>query len=155
MDLFAEKLAEMQQAEADRQAPKGMWLSHHWPVHHDERCVLVGQHQVCRRCSALYPIGFAVAGLSAAGLALWPDSWDPGPIWLLSIPATIAYVGEALGWFRYRSSWQVMTMLIAALGFGRGLGYELIERWHPYFWQPVATFGTIWMIATLINHQRR
>jgi hypothetical protein len=94
-------------------------------------------------------MGFLVAALAAAGYAPWPASFDPAMIWLLSIPATVAYVGEAVGLFGYSARWQVATMLVAAIGFGRALGYELLDRWSPEFWQPIAVFGAIWFAATL------
>ena len=132
-----------------------IWLAHHWPGHYGDRCVRIGRHHVCRRCLALYPLSFLVALASAAGHPPWPGSWDPEVVWLLSLPATAAYVGEAVGWFRYRPWVQVVTTLIAALAFGRALGYELLERWRPVFWGPIAVFGGIWFFATVIGQRRR
>lgn len=129
-----------------------MWLSHHWPEHYADRCVKIGSRHVCRRCSALYPLGFVVAFLAAFGFPLWPQSWDPAAIWLLSLPGTAVFVGEALGVFRYSPRWQVAGTLITALAFGRGLGYELVDRWSPEFWQPVAVFGGIWFFASAFQH---
>ncbi|MEZ5411392.1 MAG: hypothetical protein R2761_25400 [Acidimicrobiales bacterium] len=132
-----------------------LWLAHHWPDHYADRCVRIGRHHVCRRCLALYPLSFVVAFASAGGHPPWPGSWDPAIVWVLSLPATAAYVGEAVGWFRYRPWVQVVTTLIAALAFGRALGYELLDRWQPVFWGPIAVFGGIWFFATLIGQRRR
>ncbi len=143
------------QRERDRQARRGMWLSHHDLNHQAERCVRVGRRAVCRRCAALYPLGIFVAVVSAAGMAPWPTSWDPWPIWVLSLPATFAYVGEAIGLFGYNARLQVATMLVTAVGFGRALGYEFEQRWSPEFWGPVAVFGGIWFLATLVAQLRR
>lgn len=98
-------------------------------------------------------MGFLVAFLAAAGYPLWPASWDPAAIWILCLPATVAYVGEAIGLFGYSPRWQVATMLITATAFGRALGYELVDRWSPEFWQPVAVFGGIWFLATVFGLQ--
>ena len=151
--LFDFRLAELKNRETARLGRRNLWLAHHWPGHYHDRCVLIGSRPVCRRCAALYPLGFVVAFVSAAGVAPWPAQIDPWPIWLLSLPGTVAYVGEALGWFRYHVRWQVAMTLIAAVAFGRGLGYELTDRWHPWFWGPIATFGGIWFLATVIGNR--
>lgn len=135
--------------------PSPIWLAHHWPEHYGDRCVRIGRRHVCRRCLALYPLSLVVAIASVAGHPPWPGSWDPAIVWLLSLPATAAYVGEAVGWFRYRAWVQVVTTLLAALAFGRALGYELLDRWQPVFWGPIAVFGGIWFFATLIGQRRR
>ncbi len=134
---------------------RNLWLAHHWPHDYRVRCVRIGGRPVCRRCAALYPLAFLVAVVSALGAAPWPPSIDPAPIWLLSIPATIAYAGEAIGLFGYSPRWQVATTLVAAMAFGRGLGYELVERWSPEFWQPLTFFGSIWFTATVVGWARR
>lgn len=141
--------------DAERRAARTLWLSHHWPDDYQARCLRLGRYHICRRCAALYPLGFAVAASSALGAAPWPGSWDPLVIWLLCLPATIAFVGEALGWFNYDIRWQVATTLLAALAFGRALGYELVERWSPMFWGPIAVFGGIWFFASVAAARRR
>jgi hypothetical protein len=139
----------------ERRATRMLWLSHHWPDSYQPRCISVGRLHMCRRCTALYPLGFAVAVVSALGSPPWPGSWDPTAIWLLSMPATVAFVGEALGWFRYSIRWQVGTTLLAGLAFGRALGYELVERWSSEFWGPIAVFGGIWFFASVAASRRR
>lgn len=146
--LFELRLAEVGRRHRQREARRRLWLSHHWPEHYRQRCVRIGTHHVCRRCVSLYPLGFVVATLSAAGLPPWPASFDPAAIWILSLPATVAFVGEALGLFGYWPRWQVGATLLAAVGFGRALGYELLDRWSPEFWQPIAVFGGIWFFAS-------
>ncbi|MFT7601498.1 MAG: hypothetical protein ACI8TP_004453 [Acidimicrobiales bacterium] len=153
--MFDAKLASLAERETQIVGRQNMWLAHHWPAEYHERCVKLGRRHVCRRCAALYPVGILVAFVSAWGLAPWPDGWDPAAIWLLSIPATIAYCGEAVGLFRYNPKVQVATMLIAALGFGRALGYELVSRWSTEFWGPIAVFGGIWFCATMIGLTRK
>ncbi|MEM7321670.1 MAG: hypothetical protein AAF531_01170 [Actinomycetota bacterium] len=149
---FAERVAEIEEQAADRLARRHLWLAHHWPEDYPDRCVRVGSRHVCRRCAALYPLGLVVAFLAAFGLPLWPTAWDPAMIWVLCLPATAAFVGEAIGLFGYSPRWQVGATLITALAFGRGLGYELVDRWSPEFWQPVAIFGGLWFFATLFDH---
>ncbi len=153
--LFEQRLAQINERATDHRARRQLWLTHHWPKDYPQRCVRVGSRHVCRRCAALYPLGFVVAFLAAFGLPLWPTSWDPAAIWLLCIPATVAFVGEAIGLFRYSAKWQVAAMLITALAFGRGLGYELVDRWSAEFWQPVAVFGGLWFFASLFDHTTR
>ena len=142
-------LARMQRREARHRARSQLWLAHHWPEDHGERCVRIGRRPVCRRCAALYPLGLVVALLAAAGHPPWPAAWDPAMIWILSLPATTAFVGEAIGLFGYSPRWQAGTTLLAAAGFGRALGYELVDRWNPAFWQPIAVFGGLWFLASV------
>ncbi len=129
-----------------------LFLSHRHPVPgHDkpfgDRCVQIGGRWVCRRCSLLYPIGTVVAFLFAFGIG-WPESLDMTLIWILCIPATVAYCGEALGLFSYDPRVQSAAMAVSALGFGRGLGYEFQERWSGEFWWPVTIFGGLWFFST-------
>ncbi len=153
--MFDAKLASIAATEKERIGRRNMWLAHHWPDEYHERCAVVGGRQVCRRCGALYPLGILVAIVSAVGLAPWPMSWDPTAIWILCIPATVAYCGEAIGLFRYAPKAQVAAMLITAVGFGRGLGYEFLNRWSPEFWGPVAVFGGIWFMFTMFGLTRK
>lgn len=133
----------------------GMWLSHHWPQDHAERCVLIGKTPVCRRCLALYPLGLLVAVLSALGHPPWPMTWDPAAIWILCVPPTVAFIGEVLGLFPYNRRWQIGTTLLAALAYGRALGYEFNERWSPEFWEPIAVFGGLWFFAAFYGFRNR
>lgn len=153
--MFDAKLASLAERESKIVGRQNMWLAHHWPDEYHERCARLGGRVVCRRCAALYPLGFMIAFLSVAGLVPWPDSWNPAAIWLLSIPATVAYCGEAVGLFAYKPKVQVATTLVAAVAFGRALGYELDQRWSPEFWGPISVFGGIWFLATMIGVTRK
>lgn len=154
--MFEAKLASLAARETAALGRKNMWLAHHWPEHYQERCIKVGKRHVCRRCSALYPLGILTAVLFAAtGFTFWPTEWDPTPIWLLSLPATVAYCGEALGLIPYRAKLQVATTIAAAFAFGHGLGYELLNRWSTEFWGPIAVFGGIWFFATVLGMERK
>lgn len=154
-DLFEKRLTEIRNEQEHATLPNKLWLSHHWPADHDQRCITIAGQPVCRRCAALHPLSLIVATLAVFGFPLWPASLDPGIIWLLSIPATVAFVGEAIGLFAYSPKWQVATTGIAALAFGRALGYELESRWHPYFWGPIAVFGGLWFFASWYGHWRQ
>ncbi len=136
------------------QARNNLWLAHRWPEHYGDRCAHVGGRWICRRCSILYPIGTLVAILFAAGFEIWPRSWDMEAIYILCVPGTVAYCGEAVGLFRYRPRWQGVAMAITAVGFGRGLGYEFLNRWSGEFWWPVTIFGGLWFAASLIAAYR-
>jgi hypothetical protein len=61
----------------------------------------------------------------------------------------VAFVGEAVGAFRYSARWQTGSMLVSAIAFGRALGYEFANRWSPEFWEPVAVFGGLWFLASV------
>lgn len=152
--MFDAKLASMAKANQSAIGRKNMWLAHHWPEHYAERCVQLGGRHVCRRCAALYPLGLLVAVLSTVSFVAWPDSWNPAAIWVLSVPATVAYCAEALGLIGYSAKIQVATTLVAAMAFGRALGYEFIERGSPEFWGPIAVFGGIWFLFTAIKAVR-
>lgn len=153
--LLDARLALIGSREKEREARRKMWLAHHWPDHYAERCVTIGKHHVCRRCAALYPLGVLVAILSFNGLTPWPTSIDPLPIWLLSIPATLAYCAEAIGLIKYDPRVQVGTTLLAAVAFGHALSYEFAQRWSPEFWGPICIFGGIWFVFTAIGAQRK
>lgn len=154
--MFEAKLASLAARETQALGRKNIWLAHHWPEHYHERCVQVGKRHVCRRCAALYPIGILTAVLFAGwNFTFWPTDLDPAPIWILSIPATIAYCAEALGLISYRPKVQVGTTIAAAFAFGHGLGYELQNRWSAEFWGPIAVFGGIWFFATVVGMERK
>lgn len=149
------RLAELAAARDHRLARRRLWLSHHWPAQYGDRCVEVAGRPVCRRCAALYPLSLVMAVLALLVGPPWPPAWDPWPVWLLSIPATVAFGGEALGWFRYSPRWQVGTTLAAAVAFGRAAGAELADPGQALFWGPIAVFGGIWFAATVAGLRRR
>ena len=136
---------------AGSRARQAIWLAHHWPDHY-ERCVVVGARHVCRRCLALYPLTLVVMALSLAGAAPWPESIDPWPIWLLCVPATLEYVADALRWTSYSPRRQVAVTLLVAVALGRGLSYEMANRWSWEFWGPLLVFGTVWFVSAVVGH---
>lgn len=152
-DLFESRLAQVRERQEDDRGRRHLWHAHHWPRDYGDHCVQIGSRHWCRRCLSLYPLGFLVAILSASGLPPWPGAADPAMIWLLCLPGTAAFTGEALGVLDYRPRWQMAATLITATAFGRALGYELVERWSAEFWGPVAVFGGIWFLASLLQHR--
>lgn len=148
------KQSERRAAEAaDRRARRGLWLTHHWPDEYD-RCAVVGGRHVCRRCLTLYPIAIAVAIAGLAGFAPWPESIDVWMIWLLCIPATIEFLAEKLLDVLYNPRRQIAVTALVGLALGRGLSYEIDDRWSWEFWGPVLVFCTIWFVAAAVKAQR-
>lgn len=134
-------------------ARKSMWLTHHWPGEYD-RCAIVREHHVCRRCPVFYPISLAVACASLAGLPPWPARLDVWFIWLLCIPATLDFLAEKLLGVAYSSQHQVVVTTLVAVAIGSGLAEEIDDRWSWLFWGPVLVFGGIWFAAALFRAQR-
>ena len=154
-DPFEARLAEIRVEEAQRKARRRFWLAHHWPDSYAERCVEVGGRVVCRRCAALYPLSTVIALLAVLVGPPWPATWDPWPVWVLSLPATVVFVGEQLGRFTYCPRWQVGTTLLAAVAFGRAAGAELVDPGQVVFWGPIAVFGGTWFAAAAEGQRRR
>ncbi len=148
-DAFAAGVQRLERRRLDRDARRQLWHAHHWPSAYQTHCVRIGSRHWCRRCLALYPLALLVSILSALGAPPWPPSLDPAAIWILCLPGTMAFVAEASGLVPYRARWQTAATLVTAVAFGRGLGYELTDRWSPEFWQPVAIFGGIWFLASV------
>ena len=98
-------------------------LSHHH-IGQEERCLRLGSVHLCRRCSLLYPIAFAVMFFSFGGLH-WPVGWDRAL--LIALPAAVAieYVLEQLGHLRYSARRQAWTTILAAPALGRGFARYL------------------------------
>lgn len=140
--------------EAHRRAERFLWHAHHWPDEY-ERCVMLGDRPVCRRCLILYPLALATAVLSLAGVAPWPTDFDLFFIWGLCLPATVDFVLEQTGVVAYSVRRQVATTVLLAPALGRGFGHELDERWSGAFWGPVLTFCTIWFLAAMVGRSRR
>ena len=127
--VFEARAASVRARHDERLARRRLWLSHHWPAHYAERCASVGGRPVCRRCLALYPLSILVAVLALVVGPPWPASWDPWPVWLLSLPATVA--------------------------FGRAWGAEMAHGGQAMFWGPIALFGGLWFFASAAGHVRR
>ncbi len=151
--LLADQRARRATEDSAIRARKQLWLTHHWPNEY-ERCVTVGGRHVCRRCLVLYPVALAVLFLSASGFHLWPESLDVWVIWLSCLPATADFMAEKLFDTPYNPRRQVLVTAMVALGVGRGLHYEIQDRWSWLFWGPVLVFGGLWFAAAVFRAQR-
>jgi hypothetical protein len=149
---YAAKVAEIE-ARRRSEATTPLWLSHHDPDEY-ERCLVVGGRHVCRRCAVFYGVGFTVALTTLAGLRPWPEELDLWFIWLLCIPGTVEFVAEAVGLIRYDARRQALLTVFVGAAYGRGLAYELDDRWSWEFWGPVLVFCTIWFVAVWIGRAR-
>ena len=154
-EVAARREAEARSRDADRAARRALWRTHHWPERYD-RCATVGRFHVCRRCTWFYSIAFVVAALGLAfDVSPWPASWDGTMVWLLSIPATLEFVGGELGLYRYDARRQAVVTAILAPAVGRGIAAELQDQWSGLFWGPVLVFGTTWFVFAVIGWFRR
>jgi hypothetical protein len=136
-------------------ARRVLWRTHHWPERYD-RCLTIRGVHLCRRCTWFYSIAFTVAAL---GLVLdvspWPESWDWTLVWVLSLPATLEFIGGELGLYAYSARRQAIVTAILAPAVGRGIVAELTDQWSWTFWGPVLVFGTTWFVAAVIGWFRR
>jgi hypothetical protein len=108
-----------------------MWLSHH-DDDHLERCIVVSDRHVCRRCSVLYPIALVVLGAVLAGVGL--------PTWLmfaLPLPAVAEFVSENIG-VRYNPVRQMVLTAIAAPALGMGFARAFDNPADGSLWAMVA-----------------
>lgn len=153
-DAFAAIAAERTVRQRHEHASRTLWRTHHWPEHY-ERCATIRGHLVCRRCSWMYSISFAVAFLGLVGVEPWPARLDGPLIWLLAAPATIEFVLGELTEVRYDARRQAAVTALLALAMGRGMAYELQEFGSPFFWGPVLSLGPLWFLAALIGWRRR
>lgn len=128
-------------------------LAHHPPEAY-ERCVIVDGRHVCRRCSVLYPIAFAMLGLSMAGLH-WPASLDRLLLLALPVPVALEFVLEQLGAIRYSARRQVVLTAIAAIALGQGFARYLTDGSDATFWTMVAVHAGICFTAFVIGNARR
>jgi hypothetical protein len=151
---FDATVADILDRRADEAGRRALWRTHHHPDQY-ERCTVVAGRHVCRRCLTLYPTAFLVAVLTLLGRSPWPEGLDLWFIWLPCLPATVDFVGEQLGWFRYSARRQFWATLLLAPALGRGIGHELQNSWSWEMWGPVLVFCTIWFVAALLGHRRR
>lgn len=138
---------------ANKRAHRGLWLAHHWP-HRYERCTVIRGRHVCRRCLWFYATAFVTLAVAPLGVSPWPASWDLAMVWLLSLPATIEFIGGELGWWRYDARRQIAVTVVLGLAVGRGFFAELSSPGNWIFWGPVLVFGTLWFTVAAIQWLR-
>ncbi len=129
-------------------AYKALKLAHHWP-HRYERCTVVAGRHVCRRCLWFYSISLAVFGLAFAGISPWPQAWDSVLVWVLSIPATVEFIGGEFGKWKYDARRQILVTSILALAVGRGFYRNIQDQFTWIFWGPAIVFGLLWFFTGL------
>ena len=92
-------------------------LAHHWPSEFD-RCVVIRNYHVCRRCLVLWPLTFVVYLLAAllipADAVIW---WLVGI--LLVVPGVVDFGLELLG--KTATSPRRLVALTVPLGVGLGV----------------------------------
>lgn len=128
-------------------------LAHHPPEAY-ERCVLIDGRHVCRRCSVLYPIAFAMLGLSMAGLH-WPAALDRLLLLSLPVPVVLEFVLEQLGAIRYSARRQIALTAIAAIALGQGFARYLSNGRDATFWTMIAVHGGVCLAVFVIGNARR
>lgn len=126
-----------------------LWLSHHYPLGYD-RCIRIGSTHVCRRCSVLYPLTFAVMLAALAGLR-WPPSADPWLLWLLPVPVVAEWWTEHLRLARYSPARNTILTAICAPAVGVGLARYMTEPTDTLFWAVVGTYAVVCIAAVVIS----
>lgn len=129
-----------------------LWLSHHYPEDYDRCRVVAGRH-VCRRCAVLYPVA-AIAMVAALVGWWWPDGWGPLLLAVLPLPAVVEFVGEHLGWLRYRPRRQALVTVPLGLALGAGLARYLEDQTDPVFWAMVLGYGGVCLAAAVLAWRR-
>lgn len=143
---FAEVAERRATTAAQDEGRRQLWHAHHWP-HRYERCTTIGRRHVCRRCLWFYSIAFVTLFASWAGMSPWPIAWDTKLVWLLSIPATVDFVGGEIGRWSYNATRQIVVTSILGLAVGRGFAAEVDNPGSWTFWGPVLVFGSIWFFV--------
>jgi hypothetical protein len=109
---------------------QGMWLSHH-DDDHLERCIVVADRHVCRRCAVLYPFALVVlAVLFVVDLPRWF-------MFALPLPAVGEFVAENMG-LRYHPIRQMALTAIAAPALGMGFARAFDNPFDGTLWSMVA-----------------
>lgn len=142
-EVAERRAADAKEVAEHQRAFRSLWLAHHWP-HRYERCAIVGSKHVCRRCLWFYSIAFLTLGAAFAGLSPWPSAWDAALVWVLSVPATIEFIGGEFGYWPYNARRQIAVTSVLALAVGRGFYLELQSPGNGIFWGPAVVFGLLW-----------
>ena len=128
--------------------PSPLWLSHDWPGDYD-RCVRIGRHHVCRRCSVLYPVAVVTAALA------YTTSTTPAwPVVVLPAPAVAEFVAEHLGLVRHRPLRLVALSTVAAIGLGVGFARYFSSYADPVFWLSVIGWCAVGVVGAFIGARR-
>lgn len=145
------KAARVAEAEGDVRAP--VWLAHHHAGHHD-RCWRAGRTLVCRRCTLLWPLAFAVMAAVSVG-TWWPESADSWLLVLLPLPGVVEFLLEHAGVVRYDARRQLVLTVPVAVAIGRLLARYLDDQGDGLFWGVVWGYAIVMFLATLYGNRRR
>lgn len=114
-----------------------LWLSHH-REEDSERCIHVSGHQICRRCTVLYP---TVVATTAIALSVGPAHTAGLPIavvvTLLLVPFITDWVVEHLGSHKYSPARQVVVTIPAGIAGGLALAIHAHSPFDPWVTMPI------------------
>ncbi len=147
-EVMARREERIESESAHEHASKSLWLAHHWP-HRYERCADIAGRHVCRRCLWFYSISLVVFAAAFAGISPWPESWDNVMVWVLSVPATVEFIGGEMGKWKYNAKRQIAVTSILALAVGRGFYRNVQDQFTWIFWGPAIVFGLLWFFTGL------
>ena len=128
-------------------------LSHHLAHEHD-RCVVIANRHVCRRCLVLYPVAFVVMFLALGGIT-WSEQLDPLLLLGLPLPVTMEFIGEKLGLLRYSARRQITLTAIAAPALGAGLAQHVLSPFPKWFVVMVLVHGGVCALAHVVSSSRQ
>ncbi len=134
-------------------APRApLWLTHHHPPQHD-RCWRVRGTLVCRRCTLLWPLAFAVMVAAGAG-SWWPSGADAVLLVVLPLPGVVEFVLEHFGVVRYSRRRQLVVTVPVAIAIGRLLARYLDDQADAIFWVVVVGYAITMFGAAVVGHRR-
>ncbi len=136
----------------DQQARAPLWLTHHHEAQHD-RCWRAGNTLVCRRCTLLWPLAFAVMFAASFG-SWWPASADTWLLVVLPLPGVIEFALEHFGFVRYSQIRQLVLTVPVAIGVGRLLARYLDDYTDTLFWIVVWGYALVMFAAAVAGHRR-
>ena len=129
-----------------------LWLTHHHPLQHD-RCWHAHGTLVCRRCTLLWPLAFAVMVAAGAG-SWWPSGADAVLLVVLPLPGVVEFVLEHFGVVRYSTRRQLLVTVPVAIAIGRLLARFLDDQADAIFWFVVVGYAITMFGAAVVGHHR-
>lgn len=70
-------------------------------------------------------------------------------VWVLSIPATVEFIGGEFGKWEYSPRRQVAVTGVLAIAVGRGFYRNIEDQFTWIFWGPAIVFGLLWFVTGL------
>ena len=154
VDALEERIAAWSAARdaRDQQARAPLWLTHHHEEQLD-RCWRAGNTLVCRRCTLLWPLAFAVMVAASFG-SWWPGSADSWLLVVLPLPGVIEFALEHFGVVRYSRTRQLLLTVLVAIGVGRLLARYLDDHSDALFWIVVSGYALVMFAAAVVGRYR-